>query len=51
MLLSSCIHKHTIEIQQNGWTPLHAACQSNDSDILRILIENGAEVDAKNQVN
>ena len=44
-------YTHIASIHQNGWTPLHAACQSDNPDIPGILLENGAKIDAKNQVS
>lgn len=30
-----------------GETPLHLACRANQTDIIRILLRNGAQVDAR----
>lgn len=40
-----------INVQDNeGWTPLHAAAHWAEKDACRILIENGANIDAENYV-
>lgn len=33
-----------------GETPLHLAARSNQTDIIRVLLRNGAQVDAKARV-
>ena len=35
---------------QNGWTPLYIAAERNYPDIIRILMENGAQIDVQDQV-
>jgi ankyrin repeat protein len=32
---------------QNGWTPLHEAVRSKDIEIVRFLLENGADVNLR----
>lgn len=34
-----------------GETPLHLAARANQTDIIRILLRNGAQVDARARVN
>ena len=37
-------------IIQNDWTPLHVAAQDDRSDIAELLIDNGADIEAKTKV-
>ncbi|MNY67310.1 Ankyrin repeat protein [compost metagenome] len=34
-------------VQQAGFTPLHAAAQQGDIELIILLLENGAEVDIR----
>ena len=33
----------------NGFTPLFAACENNDLDVAKILVEAGADINAKSR--
>lgn len=44
-LLSSCC------LFQNGWTPLHLAASTGNANAVRVLLENGANIEAKNSVS
>jgi ankyrin repeat protein len=35
--------------QQHGWTPLHAAAQNGNLEIIEILLQNGADPSIKNE--
>jgi len=38
-------------ISQAGWTPLHTAAQKGNTDIVTLLLSEGADVNAKNDVS
>jgi ankyrin repeat protein len=38
------------DLFQDGWTPLHIAAEYNNVDVVRILIEKGADINASNKV-
>ena len=44
MLPRACVHP------QRGWTPLHTCAQKGSVDVARLLIENGADVNARDLV-
>ena len=35
---------------QDDWTPLHHACQKGHPEVLKILLEHGTNIEAKNRV-
>ena len=39
------------EIDQAGWTPLHYAANADSLDIVQILVENGANIDYRDEEN
>ena len=45
-VLKAVIHA----IIQNDWTPLHVAAQYNRSRVAQLLIDNGANIEAKTKV-
>ena len=36
---------------QNQWTPLHLAAYGGNADIVKVLLEEGADVNAKDKVS
>ncbi|MEZ5146682.1 MAG: ankyrin repeat domain-containing protein [Bacteroidales bacterium] len=36
------------EIEENGWTPLMIACFNGSADVVKVLIEHGADVNGTN---
>jgi len=42
-------HTHTHTGMVNGFTPLFAACENNDLDVAKILVEAGADTNAKSR--
>ena len=47
---SNCDH-YLIIYYQDAWTPLHWAAFNGHPDVITLLLERGAEIDAKNQVS
>jgi hypothetical protein len=39
-----------VEGKQEGWTPLHVAVQSGRTDIIKLLLRRGADINILNQV-
>lgn len=35
---------------QDGWSPLHVACKTGNEDVFNLLIERGADKEARNNV-
>ena len=35
---------------QDGWTPLHAAAQEGHQEVVQLLVKEGADKDAPNEV-
>ena len=47
----SCFQANPDEATVRGETPLHLAARANQTDIIRILLRNGAKVDARARVS
>ena len=40
-----CTLIFTVDLSQDGWTPLHVACQEGHNQVVELLLQAGASVE------
>ena len=47
-LIRTLINNHNVNLHNNGTTPLHHASSIGNTEVVQLLIDNGANINAKN---